>query len=358
MGFVIPFAEFGNYLVFSILIGHVALQFVPETNKPKITLAKPVLLLSTLGIIIFTLCPIVQTISYFQDGIGIALATKSVLFDFQVGKGWIFIGFMATFLWISINLNGSKYLQALLLLLMILGIGYSSHVASLSFWAGLWSHSTHFLIVTLWTGILIHITWFSKEHNNWSKFLRWFTPFAAFCLIIIVLSGIYLMLFVVEPKDYVKAWALPYGQMLLLKHISIIPVIAFAFINGVLSRKSLKNFSFNPKPWIRGESIILFIVFYFTAVMGTLSPPHEIEFVVKYEGASKWVEWLLGKNILSTIQIHLVPSFQLILMVILSILFLLLILFSFKQKRPILAVTFGVIFIIVFYMSLMLSLSI
>ncbi|MFZ7947214.1 MULTISPECIES: copper resistance D family protein [Bacillaceae] len=358
MGFVIPFAEFGNYLVFSILIGHVALQFVPEATKPKITIAKPVLLLSTLGIIIFTLGPIVQTISYFQDGIGLALATKSVLLDFQVGKAWIFIGFMATLLWIAIILNGSKYLQSLLLLLMILGVGYSSHVASLSFWAGLWSHSTHFLMVTLWTGILIHIAWFSKDHNNWSKFLRWFTPFAAFSLIIIILSGIYLMLFVVEPKDYVKSWALPYGQMLLLKHISIIPVIAFALINGILSRKSLNISSFNPKPWIRGESIILFIVFYFTSVMGTLSPPHEVEFTVKSEGASKWVEWLLGKNILSTIQMHLVPSFQSIILVILSILFLLLILFSFKQRRPILSVTFGVIFIIVLYIGLMLSLSI
>ncbi|MFK9094132.1 hypothetical protein [Bacillus salipaludis] len=112
MGFVIPFAEFGNYLVFSILIGHVALQIVPETNKPKITIAKPVLLLSTLGIIIFTLGPIVQTVSYFQEGIGLALATKAVLLDFQVGKAWVFIGFMSTFLWIAIILNGSKYLKA------------------------------------------------------------------------------------------------------------------------------------------------------------------------------------------------------------------------------------------------------
>ncbi|MDQ6596378.1 copper resistance protein CopC [Bacillus salipaludis] len=39
-----------------------------------------------------------------------------------------------------------------------------------------------------------------------------------------------------------------YGQMLLLKHISIIPVLIFAFINGVLSRKSIKLPSFNPRP--------------------------------------------------------------------------------------------------------------
>ncbi|SMQ84564.1 putative copper resistance protein D [Bacillus sp. OV166] len=358
MGFVIPITEFGSYLLYSILVGHVALQFVPEANKPKINIPKPVLLLSTLGLIIFSLGPIIQTVSYFQDGIGLALATKSVLLDFQVGRAWILIGLIATCLYLTILLNGSKYIQSLLLLLMILTVGYSSHVASLSFWAGLLSHSIHFLLVTLWTGILINVAWFSKEETNWSKFLRWFTPFAVLCLIIILLSGIYLMLFLVEPKDYVKAWVLPYGQMLLLKHISIIPVLVFAFINGVLSRKSLKISSFNPRPWIRGESVILLFVFYFTAVMGTLSPPHEVEFTVKSEGASKWVEWLWGKNILSTLQVHLAPSFQSLLLVILSMLFLLMILFSFKQKRPILAVALGVTFIIVLYMGLMFSLSI
>ncbi|MEH7332419.1 CopD family protein [Neobacillus drentensis] len=358
MSYFIPIAEFGNYLLYSILVGHVALQFVPEANKPKVNIPIPVLLLSTLGIIIFSLGPIVQTVAYFQGGVGLVLAIKSVLFDFQVGRAWIFIGFMSTFLYLAILLKGSKYVQSLFLLLMIAAVGYSSHVASLSFWPGLLSHSTHFLIITLWTGILIHAAWFSKEEPNWSKFLRWFTPFAVFCIVIIIFSGIYLMLFVVDPKDYAKSWVLPYGQMLLLKHISIIPVLVFAFINGVLSRKALKLPSFNPKPWIKAESIILYIVFYFTAVMGTLSPPHEVEFTVKSEGASKWVEWLLGKNILSTLQLHLVPSFQSGLLIIMSILFLLLIIISFKRYKPILGVVFGVGFIVALYFGLNMSLSI
>jgi putative copper resistance protein D len=358
MNYIIPVTEFGNYLLYSILVGHVALQFVPKSNKPKVYIPIPVLLLSTLGIIVFSLGPIAQTVSYFQGGVGLSLAIRSVLFDFQVGRAWIFIGFMATFLYLAILLKGSKYVQFILLLLMILAVGYSSHVASLSFWPGLLSHSTHFLIITLWTGILIHVAWFSKEEPNWSKFLRWFTPFAVFCIIIIILSGIYLMLFVVEPKDYVKSWVLPYGQMLLLKHISIIPVLVFAFINGVLSRKALKISSYNLKPWIKAESIILLIVFYFTAVMGTLSPPHEVEFTVKSEGASMWVEWLLGKNILSTLQLHLVPSFQSGLLIIISILFLLLIIISFKRVKPILGVVFGICFIVALYFGLIMSLYI
>lgn len=55
MGVLIPIAEFGNYFLFSILMGHVALQFVPEDKKPKTNIPKPVLLLSTLGIITLTM---------------------------------------------------------------------------------------------------------------------------------------------------------------------------------------------------------------------------------------------------------------------------------------------------------------
>ncbi len=334
------------------------MQFVPEASKPKSRIAKPFLLLSTLGIIIFTLGPILQTIFYFKDGVGLSLAIQTVFIDFQVGKAWIFIGFMATFLWMALQLNASKYLQAILLLLMILGVGYSSHTASLAFWPGLLSHSLHFLMVTLWTGILLHVAWFSKEHAIWGRFLRWFTPLAIISLIIILISGFILMLFMVSPRDYVKAWVLPYGQMLLLKHISIIPLLIFALINGFLARKSIQTDSFNPISWIRGESIFLFIIFYVTGVMGTLSPPHEIEFTLKSEGPSKWAEWLIGKDIITTLNIHFSPNLQSVVLIIMSILFLFMIFISFKRIKPLLGVIFGVCFIVVLYAGFMFSLSI
>lgn len=357
MGFLIPFFEFGNYLVYSILVGHVALLFVPDDRKPQTQLAKPLLLLSTLGIIIFTLGPILQTIYYFKGGVGLAIAIEAVFTDFQVGRAWIFIGFMGTFLWMAIQLNASKYLQAVLLVLMILGVGYSSHVASLSFWTGFFSHSLHFLMVTLWTGILLHAAWFSKEELNWGEFLRWFTPVALVSLLFIFISGFILMIYMVEPKDYVKAWVLPYGQMLLLKHISIIPVLFFAIINGVLARKSLTFSSFNPRPWIRGESIFILIIFYVTGIMGTLSPPHEIDFTVKSEGPSKWVEWFLGRNITTALTTHLVPNFQSVLLMVVSLLFLMMILLSFKKAKPLLGVLCGVCFIVVLYIGFMFSLT-
>ncbi|SFA80722.1 MULTISPECIES: copper resistance D family protein [unclassified Bacillus (in: firmicutes)] len=358
MSMFISLAELGNYILFSILVGHVALQFVSEKNKPQIEISKHFLLLSTLGIIIFTLGPIVQVITYFEGSVGLPLAIYSVLTDFQVGRAWLFIGFMATFLWMTIYVEGSKYLQAFWLLMMILAVGYASHIASLSLWTGLVTHVIHFLMVTLWVGVLIHVTWFSTGKYNWKKFLKWFTPFAIVCLLIVVISGISLMLFVVEPKDYVNSWVLPYGQMLLLKHISIIPVLVFAFMNGVLAKKSLKHSAFNPLPWLKGESILLLLVFYFTSVMGTLSPPHEVEFTVKTEGASQLLESLLGTEIISSLHLQLVPTFQSSLLMFIAIIFLSLILVSFKKVKPILSVVFGLSFIMALYLGIMLSLFI
>lgn len=59
----------------------------------------------------------------------------------------------------------------------------------------------------------------------------------------------------------------------------------FTFINGVQSKRTLENPSFNPRPWIKGESLLILIAFTFTSVLGTLSPPHEVEFTIQSEGA-------------------------------------------------------------------------
>ncbi|MEH7249536.1 CopD family protein [Neobacillus niacini] len=358
MNIFFPILEIGYYVVFSILIGHVALQFVPEAYKPNINISKSILLLSTLGIFIFTLGPVLLTISYFRESVGLIQAINAVLTDFQVGRAWIFIGYMSVFLWMTILLNGSKYIQGLWLFLMVLAVGYSSHVASLSLWVGLFAHSAHFLMVTIWTGILIHVAWFSNDHQKWPKFLRWFTPFAIICIIIIFVSGIMLMINIVEPKDYVKSWVLPYGQMLLLKHISIIPVLLFAFINGVLAKKSATNPSFNPRHWIKAESFIILIVFYFTSVLGMLSPPHEVEFTVRSEGASQWVEWMLGRDILSTLNIGLTINSLAGFLITISIIFLALIVISFKNVKPSVAVFFGCSFIFALYSGLIFSMNI
>ncbi|MFC0272149.1 copper resistance D family protein [Metabacillus herbersteinensis] len=357
MSALIPITEYLNYVLFSILVGHIVLQFIPESKKPTIVIPKSTLLLSILGIILCSFAPALQVILYFSEGLGYR-AAFSILTDFQVGISWIFIGFMATFLWMTIYVEGSKYLQAVWILLMILAVGYSSHVASLYFWEGLITHSLHFLAVTLWTGLLLHVAWLSKDLKNWFSFLKWFTPFAIGCFVLLITTGLLVMFYVVEPRDYMNSWALPYGQMLLLKHISIIPLLLFAFINGFLAKRSLQDETFKPRPWLQAESILLMIVFFITGVLGTQSPPHQVNFTVKSEGAATWVESLIGKEIIPPFLIQVAPSLQGILLVIFSFMFLILIIISFNKKiKSTVALLFASCFIVSLYLGLMMNVT-
>ncbi|MCM3020219.1 CopD family protein [Priestia megaterium] len=359
MNVLVPLTELITYLLFSILIGHVSLQFVSPEKKPSIHTSKKFLLSCVLGIILFTFGPLLQVVAYFGGSVGVAQTLFSVLFTFEIGKAWIAIVWCSILLWLAIYLESSKYIQAVLLFLMVLSIGYASHVASLSFWTGFTSHTVHFLAVTLWAGILIQVSWFSKDSTNWDRFLRWFTPFAVTCMIVILISGIMVMLFVVDFKSYINAWILPYGQMLLFKHISIIPLLVFAFINSILVRKIRKTSTFDPRPWVKAESICLVIIFFFTGILGTLSPPHDIDQTVNSEGAANWIIDLLSSPIKPPVNLEITASLQGIVIILFGILFLSMIFLSFyKKKTPALAVALTICFIISTYLGIMMDIKI
>ncbi|MBD1382218.1 CopD family protein [Bacillus sp. IB182487] len=354
---IIPLTEFITYVLFSFLTGHVALQFVPKSKKPVTKIPKPVLLLAALGIIVFSLPPALQVVFYFGDGFGVE--TLSLFTQFEVGISWIFIGFMATLLWMTIYVEGSKYIQAFLILLMILAVGYASHGASLAFWPGFISHSVHFFAVTLWTGILLHVGWIAKEVKVWGAFLKWFTPLAIGCLLLLTASGLTVMSLMVDFRDYANSWALTYGQMLLLKHISIIPILAFAIINGILAKKIKENEDFEPQQWIQAETIFLMFAFFFTGIMGTLQPPHQVNFTIQSDGAASWVVSLIGKEITAPFQIQFSPSLQGILVGIMAIFFFALLFVSFyKKTKASIALLFGICFMIAFYLGIMLNITV
>ncbi|TXK89880.1 hypothetical protein FVE24_14620 [Parageobacillus sp. SY1] len=81
-----------------------------------------------------------------------------------------------------------------------------------------------------------------------------------------------MMLVGVDLSDYINSWVLPYGQMLLLKHISIIPLLAFALINGILLRRLSAQPNLNIRAWLKAETIIITVIFFFTSILGTSSP--------------------------------------------------------------------------------------
>ncbi|MGG3890885.1 copper resistance D family protein [Metabacillus fastidiosus] len=355
MNQIIPISEFFTYVLFSFLAGHIILEFIPEHKKPKIVVPKYQILLAILGIIIFTFFPVLHVILFFSRYDDFFISLVTTITQFETGNAWLFGSFIAVFLWMTIYIEGSKYLKAFFLLLMIIAIGYASHGASLSPLLGLASHSVHFLFITSWVGILLHIAWNSRGEINFKPFLQWFTPFAVISIIIISLTGFLLMGLVVKPADYANSWALPYGQMILLKHLSIIPVIFFAFINGILARKTIKN----PISWLQAETIILLLVFFFTGVMGTLAPPHLVNATVLQNGASAWFESLISQTVNPPFTVQIDLSLQGVIFGVLALLFLLLIIGSFIRKASAwLSLLFGFSFIIAMYFCLMFNITV
>ncbi|MDQ0219918.1 hypothetical protein ELQ35_18025 [Peribacillus cavernae] len=354
MNVLIVLLELCSYIFFSLLMGHVVLLFVSDDRKPAIQMSKPWLLISILGIILCSLGPVLQVVAHFNGVMSVSETLMTVITDFQVGKAWLVISWVSIFLWFTTLHNGSRYLQAFWMLCLITAVGYASHVASLSFVAGWAMHSIHLLSVTLWAGVLLHVSWFAKDGKNLHSFLKWFSTFAAICMAIILSSGFAVMLFVVDVKDYVNSWVLSYGQTLLLKHLSIIPLLALAFVNMYLTRKGKKG-GFNPFPFLRAESILFFIVIGFTGLLGTLSPPHNIDFTVDSEGAAKWAQFMAGGTISSPVHLT-IQSGQIlegVSLITFSIAFLGMLAYSIRKKASIVwYVLFSVCFIASAYFGL------
>jgi putative copper export protein len=160
-----------------------------------------------------------------------------------------------------------------------------------------------------------------------------------------------------ELSDYVSVTAISYGQTLLIKHIAILPLLAFAFINSFLIRKRLKNDPFyNPLPWAKLESIIVLVVFSITGALGQASPPHELSSMLRAEGASKLFSFFHPGQI--KFPIEFTPGIISITLFLLAIFFLALVIVTFIKKAPkALALLMSLLFILTGYIGFMLSIS-
>lgn len=355
MNGLIPIGEGITYILFSFLIGHVVLQFVKDSHKPEGTMPKTLLLISVLFIAILTFLPVLTIILSFYEIAGLSQTIQSVLVDFQAGQSWLLIAVSAACLWISIYLDGSKYIQGFFILTMLFSLGFASHAATISFWSGIIANSVHFLAVTLWTGVLLHVAWFSKE-KNWQPFLKWFTPFALGCMTVLIISGLMVMTFVVDFNDYVHAWSLSYGQIILLKHISIVPLLLFAFLNGFIGKRIRQ---LQVLTWVRAESVVVVLVFFLTGVLGTQAPPHDVNKTLRTEGASPLFEFMKGMKLEAPIDVGIAFSLQGILLVGFAALFLGMIVISFIKKRnAYLACAFAFLFIVSAYLAIMMNLAV
>ncbi|ANU14121.1 hypothetical protein B481_0854 [Planococcus halocryophilus Or1] len=352
MIFFTAFADVLLYIAFSYLAGFVVLQFIPENRKPLLSSSKVLLLISTASIVLLSFVPVYELAMFLQSSQSPIEAYQTAITEFRIGQGWMITLLLSVILAIAIYLNGNRYIQALYVLLLILTVGFYSHISTLDLWIGFALHSSHILFMSIWTGVLLHVAWFAKNGANWRPFLTWFTPLAVICVAGVIASGIVIMFFFVAPSDYANSWVLPYGQLLLLKHISIIPVLLAAMINGFLNKQ--KEFQQN---WLKVESLLLLLVFAFTAIMSKQAPPHDVNDTLRIEGGGWLVEKLSGPlyiPIAAKLDLTLNGS----LLITLSFLCLIVMLVAyFKKANAWLSLIFSIGFICCFYIGVMMNLS-
>lgn len=340
------------YVCFAYVAGGIALKFVPASQKPELLASRTMLLLGVVGIAVFSVAPAIELTLFLENGDGPIKSFLGILLDYRIGNGWVITLLFSILLGITLYYNGSKHMAALYAGLLILTVGFYSHVSTLNLWGGFLSHSLHFLALVLWGGILLHISWFSKNTHEWGKFLDWFTPFAFLCVGVLLGSGVVIMLFFVDLADYANSWALPYGQLLLLKHLSIIPVLLAAAVNGLLNKRRTYE-----RAWLRAESVLLLFTLGLTAFMSKEAPPHDVNETFRYEGPAPLLEWLKGPQYIPIDGVWAVSTNGMLLLIV-SALCLALMILAFKQKLSgWFSVLFGVLFVLTAYAGLMLNIA-
>lgn len=265
------------YFSVSVLVGSFILLLVPNRYRPDIHFSKRLMLISAIFIPVCAFFSVLDIVLYIAPRLGLLESFTIVLTSYTVGAAWSFTLLASIFLVLLIIFTYSTekksfaYFGTFLTLGIILTVAWSSHAGAMQPSLGIISDFIHLLAATVWVGILLIIALFSKNNQNWLAFLDWFSIVAFGCLTATFLSGIVMSDILMD--GYVKSWTISYGQGLLVKHLFLLPVLFYALINGVIVKYKLrKDDSFNPIPWVRLESFLLFIIFAVTAVYTQQSP--------------------------------------------------------------------------------------
>lgn len=354
------------YLCFALLMGSYILSLFPSDLIPTIIVPSKVKLVAVIGIAVFSFVPLISLLMYLYEDYGLLDSLQSILLTFEIGKSWLFMFIVTVFLgWYILLFDDKKspyysMIGILLVFVLIIGLSWSSHANSIESMKGLITHFFHFTSVVIWVGILFVITWFSKNTNNWLSFLKWFHITALYCFGIIIITGFSLMSFSTPLDAYPDTWMVSYGQSLLIKHLLIIPLIVYAFMNGILMKKRLiKDDNFDARPWTKVELFILLLVFAATGAMSQQSPPHNLFETINSEGFSTLFLLFHDGDVFPGITVQMVFNTDGILLLCIAAIFLAMSLFSFVKRMPaIFSFIMSLLVVIAAYLGLLVSIQI
>lgn len=369
---MIVITELLLYLSFSVLIGSLLVLVVPKKYRPEVIVSKPVLLICTALIPILSIGPLLRVSLILSNNVGMWVSFRNVLFTFEIGQAWLFTLILAVLLFLLlaiIKLDPKEPLIKVALVFIVFlafGVGKAGHAASITPWTGFIAHSVHFLAVIIWIGILLVIGFRSKHFTNWPSFLKWFTPLSIVCVSITFIAGYFLMEIDIQSyndqnafilTEYANGLVVNYGQALLLKHLFFIPILLFAFLNGVVLKKCLaKHSNVNIARFLRIEGIYALIVFGITAFMGQQYPPHQVDKLIQSDGVSPLFELFYQNAIDPTIQVNWELTGDSLIFFTFAFLFLILNIFaSIKRFPSYLVIIVGTVVPICMYLGIMLG---
>ncbi len=341
MMFLSTISEAILYSCFALLMGSFIFSLIPTDLKPAILVSKKFKLIALAGIAVFSFMPILNLMVYLLEEYTFLYVLKSLLLTFEIGKAWIvtviltiILGF---FIYLFDNRNTPIYyiIGILLLFGIVAAMSWTTHSHAVYGIQGFITHFIHFSTVIVWVGILIIVAWFSKNKENWIPFLNWFHVTALFCFAIITVTGLSLMNYSMNISEYPNSWLQPYGQSLLIKHLLILPLIGYAFINGFLIKRKLgKKEELDPRPWTKLESIIVLAIFAATGAMSQQEPPHNNASFSKDTFLQAYGILPSGQGSLVPLTVDIVANFKGISLGILAVAFLVISIYSFTKKMP------------------------
>lgn len=350
------------YVVFAMLFGYAILSLVPKEKKPVLKINKQYILIGILLIPVLAIAPIISISYYISINFDAPFITTffTVLTGYKVGQGWL-VTFILSFLLLGVHLFVAEtYIGKLSFFLSLftvaLSASWASHATSLSTVSGFIGNSLHFLAATIWLGVLLVVSIFSTSSEQWSAFVKWFSPLAFASVSVLVLSGLFLMEKIVP--EYINSWVLTYGQWLLLKHLLFIPILVYGVSHSFLLKRKLHHARGSIVTSLRTQSIIGISIFVTTAFMTEAVPPHEVARTLQSTEPSRLFEWVAGFQL--TNFNHLSFSVSWLATVLFGIsMFLLYLLFRgvWAKKRLVYQFTVTAGFLAVTYLALMQSIQ-
>lgn len=271
------FSQFLIYICLALLMGSFILYCIPETLRPKIDISAKWLIVSAVILPFATFVPNIQLLTILTPQFGFTESAGMLLMKFKVGHSWLaVIGFTLILLILIRQFikKPSKLLAVMAIFILIAimaAIGYISHAGSMTGIVGSVLDFVHLLAVSVWLGILMLMSFFSKDAQNWEAFLKWFSPVALVAFTAVALTGV-LMTDTIVP-GYITSWSGNYGQFLFIKHVLLVPLTVIILANSLLIKLKMNKPLFEPRTWVRIETVLLVLILFITALYSEQQPP-------------------------------------------------------------------------------------